>query len=212
MRILKGLLFTATAYGLPMAITRPTISSIALWLALLGTWTLYLSQPDISRSDARRHSRTDGGSVLVILLAALFAIALPVVEWGWKGHAARPGLSVTQGLGLGIVAAGLCLRAWAIRVLGRHFTASVRILENHLLVVAGPYTLVRHPSYLGALMVLCGHALLLHATMSAPVVAIIMTAAYVFRITHEERALVDQFGAVYHEYKANTAGLIPLVW
>jgi len=38
------------------------------------------------------------------------------------------------------------------RVLGRHFTYHLTIRDNHQLIVSGPYSIVRHPSYTGSLL------------------------------------------------------------
>ena len=55
-----------------------------------------------------------------------------------------------------VVAAILCIGGvgfcfWARAVLGRNWSGSVTLKENHELIVRGPYRLVRHPIYTGLL-------------------------------------------------------------
>ncbi|KAF5323287.1 hypothetical protein D9619_013515 [Psilocybe cf. subviscida] len=38
--------------------------------------------------------------------------------------------------------------------MGRHFTFRVTVLKDHTLVTTGPYSVVRHPSYSGGILIL----------------------------------------------------------
>ena len=66
----------------------------------------------------------------------------------------------------GPLAAGIAVRLWAIRTLGRFFSSAVRLQDDHALIVTGPYAIVRHPSYLGAFLVFIGIALLFEGAWS----------------------------------------------
>lgn len=57
---------------------------------------------------------------------------------------------------VGLFAAGLLLRWWAIVTLGRFFTVDVTIEKDHQLVERGPFRWVRHPSYTGVLLAFVG--------------------------------------------------------
>ena len=52
---------------------------------------------------------------------------------------------------------GLCL--WARAVLGRNWSGTVTLKENHELIVRGPYRLVRHPIYTGLLAMVTATAI-----------------------------------------------------
>ncbi|KAH9918273.1 ICMT-domain-containing protein [Fomitopsis serialis] len=47
---------------------------------------------------------------------------------------------------------GCLLRYWTFYVLGDLFTFQLAIRTNHRLITAGPYSVVRHPSYTGAIL------------------------------------------------------------
>ena len=81
--------------------------------------------------------------------------------FGGEGSQIRFTTAAAVGTALGI--AGGALRAWCYRELGKYFTFEVTIMKDHRLVTTGPYRIVRHPSYIGGIMVISG-AFLLHAT------------------------------------------------
>ena len=51
-----------------------------------------------------------------------------------------------------LTAAGGLLRLWCYQTLGRFFTWDLAVRKDHKLVTIGPYSIVRHPSYLGGTM------------------------------------------------------------
>ena len=58
--------------------------------------------------------------------------------------------------GLVVTAAGTLIRVVAYRQLSRNFTFQLAVRNEHKLSTSGIYSVVRHPSYTGALMFLCG--------------------------------------------------------
>ncbi len=59
-------------------------------------------------------------------------------------------------LGIFLMLAGVTFRWYAIRVLGKYFTPVVAIQTGQTVVERGPYRLIRHPSYTGALITFFG--------------------------------------------------------
>ncbi|TFK49513.1 hypothetical protein OE88DRAFT_1736530 [Heliocybe sulcata] len=55
---------------------------------------------------------------------------------------------------------GGLIRWWCYRTLGRLFTFELTIRKNHRLVTEGPYSVVRHPSYLGLILAFMGFHIL----------------------------------------------------
>ncbi|MHB1897460.1 MAG: methyltransferase family protein [Metallibacterium sp.] len=65
---------------------------------------------------------------------------------------------------------GIALRATAIAQLGRFRTPNVAVLADHRIVERGLYRHIRHPSYLGALLVFLGFSLALVNWLSLVVI------------------------------------------
>ena len=59
-------------------------------------------------------------------------------------------------LGAFIITLGGYIRYSCFRALGRLFTFEMSIRDEHELITDGPYSVVRHPSYTGALLTLIG--------------------------------------------------------
>jgi len=66
-------------------------------------------------------------------------------------------------VGAFMVTVGGLIRLECYRRLGRMFTFEMSIRKEHILVTSGPYGVVRHPGYTGALLAI-GGMLLLHAS------------------------------------------------
>jgi protein-S-isoprenylcysteine O-methyltransferase Ste14 len=111
-----------------------------------------------------------------------------------------------------LAAGGIALRVWSIVTLDRFFTFVVRIQCGHTLVDHGPYRVLRHPAYAGALLVPLGTGVLLGNWLSVACVAGLPLAAIGARIGKEEAALAGALGAQYLAYASRTARLIPRIW
>jgi protein-S-isoprenylcysteine O-methyltransferase Ste14 len=114
--------------------------------------------------------------------------------------------------GLALIVIGIVIRWTAILTLRRYFTIDVAIQEGHELIDRGIYTVVRHPSYSGALVSLLGLGLAFRNWLSLAVVMIAGLASLLYRIHVEERALIDHFGERYRDYARRTRRLIPGVY
>jgi protein-S-isoprenylcysteine O-methyltransferase len=115
-------------------------------------------------------------------------------------------------VGLTLFAAGILLRWYSIIHLGRFFTVDVAIATEHKLVDSGPYRFVRHPSYTGALVAFVGFGLCLRNWAALLVLVLPVTAAFLWRIHVEERALTDALGDHYRQYAKHTKRLLPLLY
>ena len=75
------------------------------------------------------------------------------------------GIRITRArlLGIVLVVLGASLRIWCYRTLGKHFTFVLSMKKDQELVTTGPYSVVRHPSYTGGVMVAIA-IVLLYAT------------------------------------------------
>lgn len=114
--------------------------------------------------------------------------------------------------GVAVMAAGLALRAWSMRTLGTYYSRTLRTTSGQTVVEYGPYRVLRHPGYLGSIMVWTGFAVASGSVAATAGVAALMGDAYSRRIAAEEAMLTGRFGSVYADYSQRTKRLIPFIW
>ena len=119
---------------------------------------------------------------------------------GWQGD---PHLSPFHLASYVVMGAGIILlsRAWPVLW---------KAQREHRLATTGPYGAVRHPQYLGFLLIMAG-LLLQWPTLLTIVMFPILTLAYRRLAIAEERDVRAEFGADYAAYAAATPRFIPRV-
>lgn len=80
------------------------------------------------------------------------------------------------------------------------------------MIESGPYRLVRHPSYTGALLAFLGFGFSLGNWLALLVIIVPIFVAFAYRIKVEERALVDALGDRYVSYARRTKRLLPFIY
>jgi protein-S-isoprenylcysteine O-methyltransferase Ste14 len=113
---------------------------------------------------------------------------------------------------MALMIAGLMVRWIAIVSLGKAFSVNVAIRNAQTLYRSGLYRIVRHPSYSGMLICFSAIAIVEQNWISSAVVLLLPTAALLYRIHVEEKALNEAFGVQYAEYSKATMRLIPGIY
>ncbi len=114
--------------------------------------------------------------------------------------------------GIGLMLLGIALRWYSVWLLGKYFTFDVAIHEGQVLVEAGPYRYIRHPSYTGALLSLLGFGLSLGNWAGLAASLSCLGFAYAYRIPIEEFALASALGETYRQYQKRTWRLVPFLF
>jgi len=123
----------------------------------------------------------------------------------------RPG-AVAFAIGMVVFLAGVVVRGWSFTTLGQYFTYNIRVSPDQTVVTAGPYRMVRHPSYAGGLLIYIGIGLTAANWISFAAMALLPFLAIAWRIRLEENALLTTLGDNYRSYAADHKRLVPLVW
>jgi protein-S-isoprenylcysteine O-methyltransferase Ste14 len=118
------------------------------------------------------------------------------------------GLETLRGAGLAMTLAGLAFAIWARLTIGRNWSGTVELKENHELVRRGPYRIVRHPIYSGLLLAMLGTAMAFGGWRGYLGFAIAFVAWKRKSLT-EERFMSEQFGDSWARYKTGVKALIP---
>lgn len=142
---------------------------------------------------------------IYLLATALFVVSALDHRFGWSSPPTW--LAIVGNI---VVAAGLIL-AQAVVFQNNYAAATIRVEENQTLTTTGLYGLVRHPMYVGALIMMVGTPLALGSywglTVLIPAVVVLG-----IRILDEEKMLTDELPG-YREYRQQVRyRLVPNVW
>jgi MoaA/NifB/PqqE/SkfB family radical SAM enzyme/protein-S-isoprenylcysteine O-methyltransferase Ste14 len=118
----------------------------------------------------------------------------------------------TGWIGAIMAVSGFIIRLFAWFDLGRFYTRTIRITDHHEIVRTGLYKSIRHPGYLGVLLIFMGTALAVSNWISLIYVWLVLPSAVFFRIQAEETMLIDHFGEDYRAYMKTTRPLTPRLW
>ena len=146
------------------------------------------------------------GVVTIVVPGLIVATAGAEVGWGLDGAAA----ALPVALGVALVAAGLAIWAWTVRLFARigEGTLAPWDATRHL-VVEGPYRHVRNPMITGVLAVLLGEAALLGSPDILVWAALFFAINAVYFPLIEEPGLERRFGDEYREYRRNVPRWLP---
>jgi protein-S-isoprenylcysteine O-methyltransferase Ste14 len=182
----------------------PLFASAAVWF-VIELRHLAHDRPEAVKAD--RGSRIVLGLSVAVGFDSAFGISHVVPT------AAMRDAGLAAWVGLGIFWCGIGLRLWSFRALGRYFTFTVQTSADQPVISAGPYRVVRHPSYTGVLLASIGLSVLLFANwLSLVLVTAAVFVGLGYRIRVEERALLVQLGDSYRRYAASRKRLVPFVW
>jgi protein-S-isoprenylcysteine O-methyltransferase Ste14 len=156
--------------------------------------------------------REDRGNRWVIGAFALIGLLSAFLP----AYAEREGFWVIDGdavrwLGAVLLAVGGVLRLAPVFILGPRFSGLVAIQPDHRLETGGLYGVIRHPSYLGLLVMMFGWALVFRSGVGLLLWTLFFP-PLLARIAAEERLLESHFGDQYRAYRARTARLVPFVY
>ena len=187
-----------SVYDLPFAV---------LWLAWLAYWTVAARNVKTTR---RRESWASRLSTVVLIVLAALLFAVRSRNLPWLNARFVPPTMAFHWLGLLVTALGLAFAVWARVHLGRNWSGTVTVKDNHELIRSGPYGLVRHPIYSGLLLAILGTAIAFGEWRGLLGFGF-LTVAFVLKLRREEGFMGENFPNEYPRYRAAVPALIPFV-
>jgi len=190
--------------------------TLVLWGAVELALRLRLAARPGWRSRLRSWSAAAGGQLrewtfLLLMLGIAGAVLGALWLTRFAQFAVHGGKAIVA-LGEIVAIGGIALRTWAILTLDKFFTFAVGIADDHVVVQDGPYRVLRHPGYAGALLALAGAGIAMRNWLSLLLIIVGPALALGVRILVEEATMAGALGADYQAYANRTARLIPRIW
>ena len=150
--------------------------------------------------------------VFMILGSLVFFSALLVTLWDFvKIQEMTYRLSLVNVVGLVLFSIGVSIRLVARRTLGKCFSSGLKTTQKHELIKHGIYKHIRHPAYLGSLLLSPGVPLIFSSLYGFLLILGIIP-CFLYRIRIEESMLIEKFGNEYWEYMKETKKIIPFIY
>jgi protein-S-isoprenylcysteine O-methyltransferase Ste14 len=181
-----------------------------LWQVLFWGW--FASEVVLGVATRTKRSTgnvRDRGSLVVLWIVITAAVTLSQWIGDTQPRNMFGGAHWLRTAAVIIILAGLAIRWIAIVSLGKAFSSNVAIQDSQEIKKNGLYRFVRHPSYLGLLLVFLAVGVDSRNWIGFAVAFLPTAVAMLYRIHVEEVALTAAFGEEYVAYSRGTKRLIP---
>lgn len=191
------------------------LASKVVWCVFIVTWASIRWQPN-------RKSRKTTKSVVSRSLSERFSMVVSSFGLGYipavwiftdylDGFDQTPNI-VRAILGALVLAVSLRLFRLTHKALGKMWSHSLDLREDHKLVTTGIYEKVRHPMYSAFWMWALGAAILLPNWVAGFSGIIGFGTLYFLRVRQEEAMMRAEFGTEYDDYIQRTKRIIPGIY
>lgn len=193
------------------------ISTLGLWFLVAGyafMVAFFIIQRFLrltKRAKSFKRGSFDRGSSFLIWMAVGVGLWLPLMldSLGFSLFS----IDLLEGsIALAVMLSGLGLRIWAAITLGKYYSTTLTIAEDHRVITAGPYSRIRHPGYLSEILMWSGFGVLSSNLVIAVLVPVIFVIVLLYRMSAEETMLVGELGDDYVRYQQRTRKLVPYVY
>jgi len=155
-----------------------------------------------------------GALEVVVLSFAMLGFFVPLI---WVASplfsfAEYPLHAIPFIIGIGCFVVGLWLFQRSHLELGRNWSITLQIREQHRLITEGIYRRIRHPMYSSLFLYSMGQMLVLPNWFAGPSYLVTFGVLFALRLKQEEKMMMEEFGEAYVAYTKRTKRIIPGLW
>jgi protein-S-isoprenylcysteine O-methyltransferase Ste14 len=190
-----------------------TVAAIAWFAGLVGWYIIRYPFERRAKRVGVRKSLFDRreSSLLALALVGLFVIPAIYVLTGFPAALDRPFVAWLAWLGIVPEIGALWLFRRSHADLGRNWSISLELREQHALVMNGVYRHIRHPMYTSFFLLGIAQLLLIPNWLAGLAGVAGAGVLFAFRVAREERMMLESFGDEYRAYMANTKRIVPWI-
>jgi protein-S-isoprenylcysteine O-methyltransferase Ste14 len=161
---------------------------------------------------AQRRDRVRDTVLMAISFAGLFLVPFIYVLTGQPKFASYDFHPLQAWLGTLVLIAAMALFYRTHRDLGRAWSVTLEIRDQHRLVTHGIYERLRHPMYASFWLWALSQALLLPNWVAGLSGLVGFGTLFFARVGHEERMMLETFGEEYRDYMRRTKRVVPGIY
>ncbi|MBR0681077.1 isoprenylcysteine carboxylmethyltransferase family protein [Roseomonas eburnea] len=191
----------------------PLIAKLLHGLCMVAWWVIRRPFERKSKRNVLLRDAMDVREKLLlgISLTGLGVIPAIYIASGFPAALDQPFSPARAIAGLLVFVAALALFYATHKALGRNWSVTLAVRQEHSLVTEGVYRFVRHPMYSAFWMWAIAQALTLQNWLVGPAGLIGFGTLYLFRVGREEALMRETFGAAWDAYAARTARVVPFL-
>jgi protein-S-isoprenylcysteine O-methyltransferase Ste14 len=168
----------------------------------------------VIRPISRRKDEYNRIVVLISFLLLPIGLIFPYFEYKilMKQILPPPISIMVMVFGIGFLLVGGILLLVSRLQIGKYGGPKISIEENHRLITTGMYQHIRHPIYLGFLLLFFGYSSALGSIVTTIGITLILFLIFKSRMEMEEDFLLVSFGEEYLTYLKRTKRLLPFLY
>jgi protein-S-isoprenylcysteine O-methyltransferase Ste14 len=177
---------------------------------LIAVSYLLKSDPELLERRMKFHEKEKEQRAIICIGNAIFLVGFIAIaiDLRWHGLGQVP-YSIVLAADAGVFL-GYCLVLWVFKE-NSYASRTIEVVENQEVVTTGPYAIVRHPMYLGVLIMYLLTPIALGSWWAVPVFSLLIP-IIIWRILAEEKALLRDLHG-YREYcQKRRYRLLPHIW
>jgi protein-S-isoprenylcysteine O-methyltransferase Ste14 len=192
----------------------PFVGKVIWALGVIGWFIIRYPHDRRSRRTPklRRSDRVREIALMAISGSGLLLVPLIYVFSDQPRFANYPFQAWQAWLGGAIFVTALWLFRRSHKDLGRNWSVTLEVREQHTLVTRGVYSRVRHPMYSAFWLWALAQALLLPNWIAGPAGLVGFGTLFALRINREEQLMIETFGEDYRRYMARTSRIVPGIY
>ncbi|MFP3284386.1 MAG: isoprenylcysteine carboxylmethyltransferase family protein [Candidatus Nanopusillus acidilobi] len=150
------------------------------------------------------------GFILYVLVGMTFIVILASISYYYNFGLFNYNLGYDIGFILFII--GIILQGIAEATLGKYYLPSIGTVEGQKIVKDGIYKYIRHPGYLGEIIIFFGLGFVTYSLLGILGAFIVSLMVYIGEVIPEEKYMLQKFGKEYEEYMKETFRFIPYIF
>jgi protein-S-isoprenylcysteine O-methyltransferase Ste14 len=191
----------------------PLIAKLLHALCMVAWWAIRRPFERKSKRNVLVHDAMDLRETLLlgISLTGLGVVPAIYIVTGFPAALDQPFSPLRAAAGLLVFGAALALFHATHKALGRNWSVTLAVRQDHALITGGVYRFVRHPMYSAFWLWAIAQALTLQNWVAGPAGLIGFGTLYLLRVGREEALMRSTFGVAWDAYAARTPRVVPFL-
>lgn len=191
----------------------PLIAKLLHGLCMVAWWVIRRPFERKTKRNVIAHDAMDLREkvLLSVSLTGLGVIPALYIATGFPAALDQRFSPLRAWAGLAVFVAALALFRATHKALGRNWSVTLAVRQEHALVTTGVYRFVRHPMYTAFWMWAIAQALTLQNWAAGLAGLVGFGMLYAFRVGREEALMRATFGTAWDAYAARTPRVVPFL-